>query len=112
LTAEGTLHTKAFVVDREHLFVGSFNLDPRSAYLNTELGVIIDSPELAGAVVDGVTRALPTYTYRVELTGDSRLRWVGYTDGEEEIWKHDPQTGWWKRFQVSFMRILPIRGHL
>lgn len=110
--AEGALHTKAFVVDRERLFVGSFNLDPRSAYLNTELGVIIDSPELANEVVDRVAEGLPTFAYSVTLSENGKLRWTGYTNGEEEVWKHDPQTGWWKRFQVSFMRILPIRGQL
>ena len=57
--AEGSLHTKAFVVDRQKLFVGSFNLDPRSAKLNTELGVIIESPELAGRRSIGSTRPYP-----------------------------------------------------
>jgi phosphatidylserine/phosphatidylglycerophosphate/cardiolipin synthase-like enzyme len=51
-SAIGALHTKGFVVDREELFVGSFNWDPRSAYINTELGIIIESPEIAGAAVD------------------------------------------------------------
>ena len=112
VTAEGTLHTKAFIVDREHLFVGSFNLDPRSAYLNTELGVIIDSPELAGEVARRVDQGLADFTYQVSLDERGKLGWIGYTDGDEEIWKHDPQTSWWRRFQVSVMRILPIKGQL
>ncbi len=110
--AQGTLHTKAFVVDRQRLFVGSFNLDPRSAYLNTELGVIIDSPELAAATVERLEQALAGHAYKVWLNERSKLRWTGYQDGQEEIWKKDPQTGWWRRFQVSVMRVLPIKGQL
>ena len=48
-----TLHTKAFIVDRERLFIGSFNFDPRSANINTEMGVFIDDPGLA-AVIDAL----------------------------------------------------------
>ena len=110
--AEGTLHTKAFVVDRSRLFVGSFNLDPRSAYLNTELGVIIDSPEMAGLVADAVDQNLDAFAYEVLLDDKGNLRWIGSSDGEKEIWKKDPQTSWWRRFQVSIMRILPIKGQL
>ena len=112
IDAEGTLHTKAFVVDRQRLFVGSFNMDPRSAYINTELGVIIDSPELANEVAERVDEALPIFTYEVDLNDQNKLRWMGQKDGELEIWKKDPQTGWWRRFQVSVMRILPIKGQL
>jgi putative cardiolipin synthase len=112
VSAEGALHSKAFVVDRSRLFVGSFNLDPRSAYLNTELGIIIDSPLLATMVVEGIEQALPTSTYRVEFDEKGKLRWVGYKGGEKEIWKKEPQTSWWTRFQVSVMRILPIKGQL
>jgi len=50
--AKATLHTKAFIVDRREMFIGSFNFDPRSANNNTELGVIIRSPELAVLTVD------------------------------------------------------------
>lgn len=112
ISAAGTLHTKAFVVDRQRLFIGSFNLDPRSAYINTELGVIIDSSELATEVVESVDRALPIFAYEVTLTDKNKLRWIGHKDGEEEVWKKDPQTGFWRRFNVSVMQILPIKGQL
>ena len=48
--AEASLHTKAFIVDEEHVFIGSFNFDPRSANLNTEMGVIINDPELLARI--------------------------------------------------------------
>jgi putative cardiolipin synthase len=46
------LHTKAMVFDREAVFIGSFNLDPRSAVINAEAGLYIESPELAGRLTD------------------------------------------------------------
>ena len=112
VSAKGSLHTKAFVVDRQKLFVGSFNLDPRSAKLNTELGVIIESPELASLSVDWIDEALPRATYEVTLNHKGKLRWTGQTNGEQEVWTKDPETSFWTRFNVSFMRILPIKGQL
>src|SRR3546814_7099551 len=45
-----SLHTKAFVIDGERGFIGSFNLDPRSAYLNTEMGVLFEDDDIARAL--------------------------------------------------------------
>jgi putative cardiolipin synthase len=65
--AKATLHTKAFVVDSKELFIGSFNFDPRSANINTELGVIIRSPELAEQFTAAVNKALAAKTFEVFL---------------------------------------------
>lgn len=111
-SARATLHTKAFIVDRRKFFIGSFNFDPRSAYINTELGVIIDSPELAEAAVQSVEEALPTQAWEVFLDDNDKLRWRGMEDGEEVILKKEPQTSGWDRFVAGFYRILPIRGQL
>lgn len=59
---KGTLHAKAFVVDRRELFVGSFNFAPRSVHINTELGVIIESPLLANGIVDILNEKGPRHT--------------------------------------------------
>lgn len=110
--ALATLHTKAFLVDRERLFLGSFNWDPRSVYINTELGVIIDSPELGASVGQRLDMALDDKTYEVLLDDDGQLRWVDRR-GEEEVWlDKEPDTSWWNRFSVGFMRILPVKGQL
>ncbi len=110
--AKATLHTKAFIIDRKEIFIGSFNFDPRSAYINTELGVIIRSPEIAGPLADKVDAALAEQTWELFLEND-RLRWRGYDDdGNEIIEKREPQTSWWTRFKAGFARILPIRGQL
>jgi len=110
--AKATLHTKAFVVDSKELFIGSFNFDPRSANINTELGVIIRSPELAGEFTTAVEKALAAQTFEVFLNEKGKLRWRAIEDGEEVIYKKEPQTTWWQRFKAGFMRILPIRGQL
>ncbi len=110
--AKATLHTKAFLVDREEVFIGSFNFDPRSANINTELGVIIQSPELAVQIAESIDRALAEQTYEVFLDEKKRLRWRGLEDGEEVIYTKEPQTSWWQRFVAGFMRVLPIRGQL
>jgi len=110
--AKATLHTKAFIVDRRELFIGSFNFDPRSANINTELGVIIRSPALAGQAAERIHAVLAEQTFEVFLNDKGKLRWRGVHDGEETIYKKEPQTTWSQRFTAGFMRILPIRGQL
>jgi putative cardiolipin synthase len=107
-----TLHTKSFLIDRENLFLGSFNWDPRSAYINTELGVIIESAELGAFVGRQIADALSEKTYEVLLDDRDRLRWVDRSGTEEIIYDTEPETTWWDRFSIGFMRLLPIKGQL
>jgi putative cardiolipin synthase len=111
-SAKATLHTKAFVVDRKETFIGSFNFDPRSANINTELGVIIRSPEMSDWLATAINDHLPIGTFEVFLNDKGKLRWRGYENGEEVIYEKEPQTSWGQRFSAGFMRILPIRGQL
>ena len=111
--AKATLHTKAFTVDRRELFIGSFNFDPRSAYINTELGVIIRSPKMAAALDDAIEGAIATHAWQVKLDDRGRVRWYGTdADGQPVVYTKEPQTSWWQRFLAGFMQILPIRGQL
>jgi putative cardiolipin synthase len=105
--ATATLHTKAFIVDEENLFIGSFNFDPRSANLNTELGVIIYDPELALTFTVWAEEALRDQTFEVFLNEDGKMRWRGYEDGEEIIYDKEPETTWGQRFMAGFARIIP-----
>ncbi|MBL8374895.1 phospholipase D-like domain-containing protein [Accumulibacter sp.] len=77
LTAEfAGLHTKAMVIDRQRAFVGSMNLDPRSAIHNSEMGVIIDSPPLAERLAQRMERDLHgENSWQVILADDGALRW-------------------------------------
>lgn len=108
----GTLHTKAFVVDRRKVFIGTFNWDPRSAYLNTEMGVIFDEPEVAAELVRRVEAAMPTEAYRLELDERGDIRWHTEIDGEEVVFDKEPETSSWKRFKVKLFGLLPIKKQL
>jgi len=110
--SRSTLHTKAYIVDREDLFIGSFNFDPRSANLNTEMGVIIHDPRLAAAAADRLKDFLPEKAWEVFLDEKGRLRWRGIENGAEVIYKKEPRTSWWKRFKAGFMGLLPIKSQL
>jgi putative cardiolipin synthase len=110
--AKATLHTKAFVVDRKEVFIGSFNFDPRSAYINTELGVIIESPVIAADLAKGIDENIEAQTFEVFLNEKGQLRWRGMANGEEVIFDKEPQTTWSQRFMAGFFRMLPIRGQL
>lgn len=110
--ADSKLHGKAFVVDRRYLFAGSFNWDPRSANLNTEMGVIIDSEEFSQLLTDSVYDALPRNAYEVYLAEDGDLRWRTRVAGEQRVYEKEPESGWWKRFKANLTRLLPIRGQL
>ena len=110
--ATATLHTKAFLIDDRSLFIGSFNFDPRSAYINTESGVIIHAPGITRRFADAVESALVRDTYELFLDEQKRLRWRESREGEDVIWTHEPQTGLLQRVIANFVRILPIRGQL
>jgi putative cardiolipin synthase len=103
------LHAKTFAVDRERIFVGSFNFDPRSARLNTELGLLIDSPELARALAHAFDATIPQLAYEVRLTaGGKGLEWIERTPSGELRHDGEPGASAWRRLGVQFMSILPI----
>jgi putative cardiolipin synthase len=112
-TSKAALHTKALVFDRESVFIGSFNLDPRSGSINTEAGLYVESPELAAQVLvymdEGV---LPENSYRVLLDEDGDLVWVTEVEGHEIHFHVEPETGLWERFMSGFIQILPVEHQL
>lgn len=108
-----SLHAKTFSVDRSRIFVGSFNFDPRSLTLNTEMGLVIDSPKLAGALSDGFDREVARTCYEVRLAKNGKdLEWVEVTPQGEVRFDTDPKTSFAKRLGVGFMSILPIEPML
>jgi putative cardiolipin synthase len=103
-----SLHAKTFSVDRERMFVGSFNFDPRSAQLNTEMGFLIDSPTAARAIADAFVTDIPLLSYRVELTPHGLLRWIEIRDGREIAHRAEPASPWWRRTLLWVLSKLPI----
>ncbi len=107
-----SLHAKTFVFDRRKLFVGSFNLDPRSADINTELGVLFESPSLAARVAQGVLNALPQAAWQVQRDAESgQIRWVDEAHGGRR-YDTEPETGFLRRLGVGLLKLLPIDAML
>jgi cardiolipin synthase C len=92
--------------------VGSFNFDPRSMNINTEMGIVLDSPSLAAPALDGLFQALPAIAYRLRLNADGDIEWVAQENNTEVVYRTEPHTSFWRRFTVGFLRLLPIEGHL
>ena len=103
-----SLHAKTFAVDNQDLFVGSFNFDPRSAQLNTELGLLVRSASFATQLSDAFDTKLPSIAYRVRLEHDDHLEWLELRDGKEIRYTHEPGVGFLRRAWVGFLSILPI----
>lgn len=103
-----SLHAKTFAVDGQRIFVGSFNFDPRSAHLNTELGFVIDAPVLAEQLHTLFEQVIPATAYEVRLDADGRLYWLEQR-GEHQL-RHDrePHTSLLQRIGIGFLSILPI----
>lgn len=107
-----SLHAKTFAVDGRSVFVGSFNFDPRSARLNTELGFVIDSPTLARRIADAFDNDIARTAYRVCLDDNGALYWLEQRDGKTIRHDTEPGTTAWKRFSVWFVSLLPIESLL
>ncbi len=107
-----SLHAKIFIVDERYLFVGSYNLDPRSAIHNTEMGIIFDAPEMAAIAERQIRARLPDMAYQLKLEQD-KLAWHSHDrDGTHTVHYQDPDTKWHKRFAVWLMSWLPIESLL
>lgn len=108
-----SLHTKAFVVDDARGFVGSFNLDPRSADLNTEMGVLFEDRALAIDLRNEYLRLTgPDLSYWLFLDGGGRLRWLDYSVVPARVLESEPDTGWMLRSMVRAIGWLPIESQL
>ena len=103
------LHAKAFVVDRRRLFVGSFNWDPRSVAINTEMGVLIDSPALAGPVARRFEADLPGVAYRLRLDAEGEVEWLSRRDdGSWIAYRDEPSDSPWRKLRTRIYGVLPI----
>jgi len=111
-SSNATLHAKTFVIDREKLFIGSFNFDPRSVHLNTEMGFVIESPALAAAMADAFRERVPQVAYEVILTEDGKLNWLERGGGGERVHMVEPGTSRFQRLAVRILSHMPIEWML
>ena len=108
-SSAASLHAKTFAVDRERIFVGSFNLDPRSARLNTEMGVIIDSPKLSSRLAEQLDTAVPDRAYEVRIPPDGHgMEWIDRNPQGETRYTTEPGAGALKRAWIELLGVLPI----
>jgi cardiolipin synthase C len=111
--SRAALHAKALVFDRKSVFIGSFNLDPRSTALNTEIGVMIDSPEIAGQVGELMDEGVsPGSAFHVTLDKNDDLMWTAENGAAKVEYDKDPETSLWYRFVVDVVGMLPIEDQL
>jgi putative cardiolipin synthase len=106
--SSASLHAKTFAVDRRHTFVGSFNFDQRSALLNTEMGLLIDSPALGERLAETLDQRAPLAAYEVRLAAGGGLEWVERSTAGETRLGSEPDTGPLRRAWIRFLSLMPI----
>ena len=115
-SSKASLHAKSFVFDREQIFIGSLNLDPRALLHNTEIGVVMDVSEIAQGMAQWFDENIEKKAFRLELKKDEygyeQLYWHGWEKGRQVVFTHEPYTGFWRRLGINLMSILPIESQL
>ena len=110
--SRSSLHAKLMAIDQRQVFIGSYNYDPRSARLNTEIGVILDSPPLAKAVHSTMDKQLNHFAYKLVLDANNNINWHKQTDKGIEIYTKEPGMKWWQRMGLKMLSWLPIEGYM
>ncbi len=115
-SSKASLHAKTFVFDRRWVFIGSLNLDPRSITENTEIGVVLESEALGAGMGAFFDQNIDQVAFRLELAQDEdgreRILWHR-TQGEQPgLYEVDPHTGFWRRFGIGLMGLLPVESQL
>ncbi|WP_420997812.1 phospholipase D family protein [Cupriavidus sp. 30B13] len=115
--SRASLHAKSYMVDRRLLFVGSLNLDPRSARLNTEMGVVLDSAALCAALGAGLDDKLLDVAYKVMLEtdpagGQPRMVWITREDGLLKTYRSEPDMSFLQHVGQGLLRLLPLEAEL
>jgi len=110
--SSASLHGKVLSTDRTRAFVGSFNLDPRSVKLNTEMGFVIDSAALAGRVSDALDKRVDAGAYEVRLRADGKLEWIEHKDGRILTYYDEPGATAGRSWGAWLLGQLPIEDLL
>ena len=105
-----SLHAKTFSIDEKRVFIGSFNFDPRSANLNTELGFVIYSPKLAKEISGLFDKQIPYESYQVVLNEQNKTHWIEreQQNSVPQVYHTEPSTGFFSRWWLWFLSKLPI----
>ena len=107
-----SLHAKIYIIDRQRCFIGSFNLDPRSARLNTEMGFMVDCPQIANLAIK-YAESLASTAYRLSLESpETPLSPILWSSPNDQQYTRDPHTGWAARMLVRLLAFFPIEAQL
>lgn len=112
-SGQASLHTKAFTRDGKTGYIGSLNFDPRSASLNTEMGVVFNSAPLVARMdeifSDEIRRMM---SFELGMDDDNRLLWMTEEQGQPKIYRREPDAAISRRIIAGIMRILPLESQL
>ena len=115
-SSRGSLHVKSFIHDRKQVFIGSMNFDPRSLVENTEIGVLIDSTDMALEIGKWFDLIATRGAFRLELeagrSGGEKIVWYRETDDGVTLHSTEPNSGWWRRFGNLMLRLIPLESQL
>ncbi|MGL5335094.1 MAG: phospholipase D-like domain-containing protein, partial [Enterovibrio sp.] len=107
--SRSSLHSKVMMLDKKRLFIGSMNIDPRSALYNTEMAVLLEKPDYVKQSVKAFEAQLKNGAYQLVLK-DKKLRWIDHQTGE--VLKNEPHAGHALTFGAWVAGILPIEKYL
>ncbi|WP_119969689.1 phospholipase D family protein [Shewanella japonica] len=108
-SSKTSLHAKTFVIDEEIIFVGSFNFDPRSALINTEMGLVIENAQFAQDILNGIAITADEKAYELSID-EGDLVWLDNLN--DKVIYAEPGAGFWRKFMADFLSLLPIESQL
>ena len=106
------LHSKLAIVDQKTLFVGSTNIDPRSIRQNSEIGMVIQSPALAGSIQDRFDRIADDYVFNVDKNENGALTWTYSGTNRSEVFLSEPDAKLWSKIIMKLAHWLPVESQL
>ncbi len=118
-SSRASLHSKIYVLDRKNVFIGSFNLDPRSSKLNTEMGIMLFDSDLAGKIGDWWDNQINKVAYKLGVTSaedeyeeEYYIHWDDLTTNPSTRYHEPPKTNLLQMFSSDIFSFLPIEDHL
>lgn len=107
-SSHASLHAKTYIIDHQQVFVGSMNLDPRSIIYNTELGVLLDSPQLATHLHQDMSD-LSLYAWQLKLNDKQKITWT-LPNHPEIVLDKEPKIKWWQKAGLKIVSWLPVEN--
>ncbi len=107
--SNASLHAKTFAIDNNRIFIGSFNFDPRSVFLNCEMGFLIHSSKLALQLSAAFDKPIKANSYQPKLTPGGKMIWNEIKEGDELItYQEEPEASWFQQISMVIIGLLPV----